>query len=150
MTLTPEEPDPPAARCSFAHCNDCRLPVHQHPDAYHRQISVQPGNYPADELPPQIHRHLSRGILFLGADPREYGTVRIEHVEVCPARPCPGHPVLAALWRRLAIRYRREQRTRLPAPEDANYAGKPHMFTTHTGCEPSNGGTTVTHIESGP
>lgn len=111
MTAAPEPVDDgmlAPARCSFAHCDACGLPVHKHPDVRGEPIALEPGTYPACALPAQIYRHLSRGVVFLGRDLGELGTVRIEHAEICPARERPDHAALAELWRLLAVRYRRE------------------------------------------
>lgn len=93
-----------SARCEFAHCAECGMPVHIHPDVRGWDIALQPGHHPAATMPSQIHRHLHHGIVQLGADPGDFGLVRIEHGEVCPARPRPDHPALGELWVRLEAR----------------------------------------------
>jgi hypothetical protein len=90
--------------CRFGHCSACRLPVHLHPDPGGTPVAMQPGHFLAAELPTQIHRHLRYGVMQLGADAGEFGTVRIEHAEVCPARERPADPVLADIHHRLGMR----------------------------------------------
>ncbi|WP_407703691.1 DUF6083 domain-containing protein [Streptomyces triticagri] len=91
-------------RCRFERCPACGTPTHVHPGIDGREIALQPGNHPAGLLPPRNLRHLSHGIVYPGADPREYGTARIEHVSICLSLPRPAHPVLAELWRALSLR----------------------------------------------
>lgn len=95
-----------AARCSFAHCPACHLPVHQHPDDHGRLVDLQPGYIAAVAIPARLHLHLEHGILHPGQDPKDFGAVRIEHAHVCPALDRPAHPALAELWRIASTRRR--------------------------------------------
>ncbi|WP_374991262.1 DUF6083 domain-containing protein [Streptomyces sp. LHD-70] len=81
-------------------CPECGLLSESHPGLDGEAILLCPGLFPAASMPTQIWRHVCGGVVHLGPSP--FGSspehvIRIEHAEVCPARPEPAHPVLAAL-----------------------------------------------------